>query len=284
MRDLLALVAAVTWGASTVFAGRAVRQGSVVSLTFWSQFLGLVIGVPVILLVGDSAVTRHVLATGAIAGVAIAGALLVLYLSTRYLFVGIASSLSAVVACLGPVVYTAIDHPISTQSSVGVAVCVVSIAIVAGWQRGKAPPIEDRPRFRALIGFFLALLSGVGMGVYYVALAGTSVDAQVWRAIETRLISSILVFIGCSVFARGSIRLSTAEIRAALPVGFLGVVGSLAYALAATSSSLATVVPISSLSPVASVVLGWLMLREKISKLQCVGLFFAMAGVVLITS
>lgn len=283
-RDFLALIAAAAWGASTVFAGRAVRLGSVLSLTFWSQFLGLAVGVPVVLIVGDSAVTPHVLETGALAGVAIAGALIVLYLSTRYLFVGIASSLSAVVACIGPVAYTSINHPISVQAGAGVAVCVVSIAVVAGWQRRRAEPIEDRPRYAALIGFFFALLSGVGMSVYYVALAGTSVDAQIWRAIETRLVSSILIFIGCSVFARGSIRLSTTEIKAALPVGMLGVVGSLAYALAATSSSLATVVPISSLSPVASVVLGWLMLRERISKLQCVGLFFAMAGVVLITS
>ncbi|HWD97170.1 MAG TPA: DMT family transporter [Acidimicrobiales bacterium] len=284
MRDLLALIAAAAWGASTVYAGRAVRQGSVMSLTFWSQFLGLIVGVPVVLFVGDGAVTPHVLATGAIAGVAIAGALLVLYLSTRYLFVGIASSLSAVVACLGPVIYTSINHPISTQSSVGVAICIVSIAVVAGWQRQRAAPVEERARYAALLGFFFALLSGVGMSVYYVALAGTSVDAQIWRATETRLVSSILIFIGCSIFARGSIRLSTSEIKVALPVGMLGVVGSLAYALAATSSSLATVVPISSLSPVVSVALGWLMLREKVSKLQCVGLFFAMAGVVLITS
>lgn len=284
MRDLLALIAAAAWGASTVFAGRAVRLGSVLSLTLWSQFLGLAVAVPVVLLVGDSAVTRHVLITGAVAGVAVAGALLVLYLSTRYLFVGIASSLSAVVACIGPVAYTSISHPIDAQVGVGVAVCVVSIAVVAGWQRRAAPPVEDRPRYGALIGIFFALLSGVGMGVYYVALAGTSVDAQIWRATETRLISSILIFIGCSVFARGSLRLSAVVIKSALPVGLLGVVGSLAYALAATSSSLATVVPISSLSPVVSVVLGWLMLREKISKLQCAGLFFAMAGVVLVTS
>ncbi len=284
MRDLLALLAAAAWGASTVFAGRAARLGSVFNLTFWSQFLGIVVGVPVILIVGDSEVNRHVLATGAVAGVAIAGALLLLYLSTRYLFVGIASALSAVVACLGPVIYTSMNHPISLQTGIGVGVCILSIAVVAGWQRGKSPPVEERPHYSALIGFFLALLSGVGMAVYYVELAGTSVDAQIWRAVETRGVSSLLVLVGCSLFARGSIRLSTPEIKAALPVAMLGVGGSLAYALAATSSSLATVVPISSLSPVASVVLGWLMLREKISKLQCVGLFFAMAGVVLITS
>ena len=284
MHDLLALVAAAAWGASTVFAGRAARLGSVFGLTFWSQFLGIAVGIPVILIVGDSAVNRHVLVTGAIAGVGVAGALLLLYLSTRYLFVGISSALSAVVACLGPVIYTAVNHPISAQAGAGVAVCIISIAVVAGWQRRKAPPVEERAPYSALLGFFFALLSGVGMAVYYVELAGTSVDAQIWRAIETRCVSSLLVFIGCSIFARGSIRMSGPQIRAALPVGMLGVAGSLAYALAATSSSLATVVPISSLSPVASVVLGWLMLHEKISKLQCVGLFFAMAGVVLITS
>jgi drug/metabolite transporter (DMT)-like permease len=284
MRDLLALVAASSWGASTVFAGREVRQGSVLSLTFWSQFFGLMMGVPVILLVGDSAATERVIATGAIAGVAITGALLLLYLSTRYLFVGISSSLCALVACLGPVIYASMKHPISAQATTGVAICVVSIAVVAGWQRQRMVTIEHRPRYAGLVGFFLAVLSGVGMGVYFVELAGTSVDAQIWRGIETRLVSSIIIYVGCTLFARSSIRLSCAEMKAALPVALLALVGSLAYALAATSSSLATVVPISNLSPVAAVLLGWLVLREKISKYQCVGLLFAMAGVVLITS
>jgi drug/metabolite transporter (DMT)-like permease len=280
----LAIFAAGTWGASTVYAGRAVRRGTVASVTFWSQLIGLVLGAPALLVVGPSAVTSHVLLSGAVAGVAVAFSLTFLYLSIRFLFVGIASALSAVVSCLGPVAYSSLSHSISPLCLVGVGVCIVAIVVVVGSKRTDSWQGGHSLRPRPAIGVLAALLSGVGMSVYYVALAGNSVDAQVWRAVDCRFVSAIVLLAASVVFARSVIGVSSAEIKAAFPVGLLSTAGSLAYALAITSSSFATVVPIASLSPVGSVALGWLMLHEQVSKLQVAALFLAMAGIVLVTS
>jgi len=61
-------------------------------------------------------------------------------------------------------------------------------------------------------------------------------------------------------------------------------IASLAYASAVTSRSLAVIVPISSLSPVVTMMLGWLVLHERISRVQFAGLLLAMVGIVLLTT
>src|ERR1019366_9436 len=107
--------------------------------------------------VGPSAVTSHVLLSGAVAGVAVAFSLTFLYLSTRFLFVGIASALSAVVSCLGPVAYSSLSHSIAPLCLVGVVVCVVAIVVVVGWERMDSQQVGHSLRPRPTIGFLAAL-------------------------------------------------------------------------------------------------------------------------------
>jgi drug/metabolite transporter (DMT)-like permease len=267
-----------------MFAGTAARRGSVLSLTFWSQFLGFVIALPVLFVVGTSSVNGRVLALGALAGVGVAISLFFLYLSTRYLFVGVSSALSAVVACACPVLYSWLDHPLSVEAVAGVGVCLVAISVVARWRSGVPTSTVGSLLPREARGVAAALFSGLGLSVYYVCLAGTSVHAQLWEAIDSRLVSAVLLGLTALVFARRSIGASLAEIKGAAPVAVAGIIGALAYASAITSGSLAVIVPIASLSPVVTVLLGWLVLHERISRLQLVGVLLAMVGVVLLTS
>ena len=284
MHVALALVAASGWGASTMLAGRAARRGSVVSVTFWSQFLGFLVASPVLVLAGASSATGHALGAGAIAGVGVGASLYLLYLSTRFLFVGVASALSAVVACAGPVVYSAFGHPLGAQAVAGLAVCLAAILVVGRWRppaRRGTPSSDHR---RELVGALIALASGLGLAVYYVALAGTSVHAQLWEALDSRFVSAAVVA-AAVLCTTGRLALgSMAEVKAAAPVALVGIVAALAYASSVSASSLAVIVPIASLSPVVTVLLGWLVLDERVSHLQLAGLVLAMLGVVLVTA
>jgi drug/metabolite transporter (DMT)-like permease len=256
----------------------------VLSLTFWSQLLGFAIALPVLFVAGSSSVNGHVLWLGALAGLGVGVSLVFLYMSTRYLFVGVASALSALVACTCPVVYSWVDHPLSYKAIAGVAVCLAAISVVARWRSGAPTSAEGAPLKREATGMALALFSGLGLAVYYVCLAGTSVHSQLWEVLDGRFVSIVLLgFVGV-VFARGSLGASRTEIKAAAPVALAGIVGSLAYASAVSAGSLAVIVPISSLSPVVTVGLGWLVLHERISRLQMAGVLLAMVGIVLLTS
>jgi len=181
---VLALVAACGWGTSTVFAGPAARRGSVLSLTFWSRFLGFLIGLPALTVAGSSSLNPHVLLLGSLAGVGVGASLFFLYLSTRYLYVGVSSALSAVVACFCPVVYSWTSHSMNSQEVAGFVVCLVAIAVVARWRAGVVPAAGESRSSREVTGIAAALFSGLGLGVYFVCLAGTSVHAQLWEALN----------------------------------------------------------------------------------------------------
>jgi drug/metabolite transporter (DMT)-like permease len=291
----LAILAAVAWGSSTVLAGGVARKASIMSLTFWSQILGLAVAWPVLFIAGSKVVNLHILGLGALAGIGVGAGLILLYLSTRYIFVGVASAVSAVIACAGPVLFSSINHPLTAQGLIGLFVCLAAISMVARWRTQTtaylamvdlaAVGIEPTSKLsKELTGVLFASLSGLGMGVYYWALAGTNVHAQLWEALDSRVVSSIVILIVAVCFSSESIGVTKTEIKAAAPVAALGIIGALAYATSVSASSLSVVVPISSLSPIVTVMLGWIVLKERASRTQLIALTLAMVGVVLLSA
>jgi drug/metabolite transporter (DMT)-like permease len=230
--------------------------------------------------------------------------LLLLYSSTRFLYVGVASAVSAVVACVIPVAYAALTQPMSAQEAVGVAVCVIALMSVARWrgdsqvamaagvQAGAvpagAPAVAATPdggrRRQELLGVGAALASGVGMGLYYIALAGASAGEQVGEALESRLVSVLVLCVIALSAQRSSLVPRRRTLVSALGTGAFGVVGSLAYATAVRTGSLGVVVPIVSLSPAVTIVAAWLVLSERVSNRQLAGLVLAMVGVAIVTA
>lgn len=65
--------------------------------------------------------------------------------------------------------------------------------------------------------------------------------------------------------------------------GVLGVVGLIFYLQAVTRYRLSVVVPVTSMYPVVTILLSLTILREKISPVQWLGVFFALLAIVLIS-
>lgn len=262
--------------------------------------VGLVIGLPVLLLVHDSDIGRS-LEVSAVAGFGLGFSLLLVYSSMRFLFVGVSSALSAVVACIIPIAYEAARRqPVSLREFLGVAVCAVALLAVARW-RGDSSILEARPRGAAsecatktparwqrhrgdLIGIVAALSSGGAMSIYYIALAGTSPGVQAVEAIESRFLASVILYsLAISLQRRNAIP-ERAMLASAVPVGLFGVIGALAYAIAVRSGNVGVIVPIVSLSPCVTISVAWFSLHEKISRRQLGGIALAMIGLVIITA
>jgi drug/metabolite transporter (DMT)-like permease len=275
-------------------------------VTLWSQAIGLAAAVPVLLVIGPSFDWRSLL-NGCLAGIGVGISLVLLYSSTRYLFIGMSSAISAVVACVIPVAWGAFSHPLSLQEGLGVALCVGALAAVGRW-RGDVevsntvatpalPVIPEgaavgvavaaRPLFRErleVLGVGAALASGVAMSVYYIALAGSSSRVQITEAIESRATASLLVtMIGLTV-ARKAIVPTRTVISGALPSGLFSIAAALCYATVVRSNTLSLIVPIVSLSPGVTIVVAWLALHERISRRQVAGLVLAMIGVIVVTA
>lgn len=272
----------------------------------WSQVLGLVAALPVLLVIGLSLSWRSVLA-GCVAGVGVGISLVLLYSSARFLYIGVSSAVSAVVACVIPVAYSTISHPLSAREGLGVAVCVAALAAVGRW-RGDAQVAPGAPgpapsavpevsavaaavtsvpppgRRREVLGIGAALASGVCMSVYYIALAGTSARVQVTEAITSRVTASVFLSVIGLLVARRALAPTRSLLSGALPAGLFGIVGALCYATTVRAGTLGLIVPIVSLSPVVTIVVAWLALNERISRRQTAGLLLAMLGIVIVTA
>jgi drug/metabolite transporter (DMT)-like permease len=273
-----------------VFAGPMARRDSPLATTFWSQVLGLAVGLPFVFVLGAT-LSAKALLPGAIAGAGAGISLLFLYTSTRHLFVGVASAVSAVVSCVIPVVYSALRTPMSAQEVAGVVLCVLALVGLARWREdgmaaGRPDSLsrkEDGSTERVL-GLSLALASGAAMSLYYIALAGTSAHLQVTEALYSRVVASSVMCGIALMTNRSALTPKPSRLAAALPIGAFGILGALSYASAVRSQTLGIIVPVASLSPAVTIALGWLVLRERVSSRQLAGLLLAMAGVLLVSA
>jgi len=261
------------------------------------------------------ALAGDALVHGAIAGLGSGAGLLVLYSSARYLFAGVASAISAVVSCVIPVAYAALTQPTSVREDAGVTVCVLALVSVARWQgdsqvatapgegagavaAGDGPRAvtvshgpgamaaahQDQRLRQEMLGVGAALASGVGLGVSYIALAGASAGQQLGEALESRLVSVLVVAVIALAVQRSSLAPRRPTLASALGAGAFGIVGSLAYATAVRTGILGVVVPIVSLSPAVTITAAWLVLSEHVSNRQLTGLVLAMAGMAIVTA
>lgn len=280
-----------------MFAERAARSGPPIVVTLWSQILGFLIGCPLLIVVLRS-MTGKAAVHGAIAGLGSGVSLLLLYSSSRHLYVGVSSALSAVVPCVIPVGVAASRQAVTVQEAVGVALCVLALAAVGFWHADATVVLPSGPGadlalsasgpsprpVPKLFGLSPAIGSGVAMSVYYISLAGLSPHLQLGEALESRSVAAVVLIGVAMVIGRGAIAPGRSALRAALPVRAFGIAGALCYAAAVTDKNLGVIVPIVTMSPVVTVVVAWLALHERISRRQIAALLIAMVGAALVSS
>lgn len=290
MSVALAVVAALCWGTSTVCAALAVRDGSVIAVTLWSQLSGLVCGLPLLAGVPLAALTRTDAIAGAVAGLGSGLSLALLYASARKLQPGLASALNNTTAASIPIgVILLLGASATGVTIVGVALCLVAIPFAT---RAPAQPEAqlmlaasaqshaDRRGTRSSVA--VAVASGCAMSVYYLAIAHVQPSLGVWAALEARASSCLALWLFGSVLGRG-IRLTRRQLVPTVAGGVIGMAGGLAYAVAATRGPLIVVVPLVALSPLVTAVVSWRLLRQRLSPAQLVGLVVAMAGSALVS-
>ena len=169
------------------------------------------------------------------------------------------------------------ERPSGLQiAGMGIALAGVILASREPVEEGAAPPN------RAAIG--LALVAAAGFGTFFVGLDRASEGADVpWVIVVSR---------GCSL---ALLVLAALIVRPSLPreggsLAILGLIGLLDlgangfYALATQEGLLSVVSVLGSLYPAVTVVLARIVLAERVSRVQEVGVVLALAGVVAISA
>ncbi len=197
----------------------------------------------------------------------------------RGMAVGVVSVVSTI-AATGPIIPVLVglltgERPSALQLA-GIALALAGIALLAFDRR----PSEGGQRLIPGVG--LALLAALSFGVFLVAIRYASRPDPLWGVLATRA-GSVGALLVLGLVFRSRLRLAADDLPPLFTVGVLDITADVFFAFATTIGLLSIVSILSSLYPVATVLLARIVLNERMARPQQVGVGLALAGVVLIS-
>lgn len=276
MAVLLALASALSWGTGDFIAGRLSRREQVLVVLAWTQLVGLLSVVVLTLAVNDDWPGWNEMWPALVAGA-------VGPLALGCFYRGLAIGTMSVVA---PISATAVAVPVIAGLATGDrpgAAAVVGIALAAAGivLASREPDHIDAQTSRASI--VLALGAALGFGVFLTALPAASDASVPWALLLARTVSVAMCAAALLAAVRGRRHPERADTTAIVAVGILDVGANGLYALASTKGLLSIVSVLGSLYPVMTVILAWLLLHERLARVQQAGVALAFTGVALIS-
>ncbi len=274
---LLAGLSALMYGAADFCGGLGTRKSPLVTVLALSQFVGLVLALGISLLEGQALPIAGDLAWGAISGVCGTAGLAALYTALATTPVAVASPVAAVVGAVIPVLLgvTLGDRP-GSLAWTGIALAVPAIVLLSA---GPAASVKTGPVRRAAL---LGTAAGIGFGLFFFAISRTAHASGLWPLVTARA-STISIVALFALFSGRSLRPARSGLPLILVSGVLDMGANIAFLLASRAGMLSTVAVVSSLYPGPTVLLAWLVLRERLTPLRVCGLALALAGVALIS-
>ena len=268
MAVLLALCSAATYGVGDFFGGTAARRAPATAVLLWSHVVGLgLLLVATLVISGDP--TAGDLAIGAAAGLAGAVGVGLLYHALSLGQMGEIAPVTGLLAAAVPVAagYAQGERPALTAVA-GMVLALAAIVLVSAEGGGSLRP-SDWHAVRVALG------AGLGFGLFFVIISHTGDGSGVWPVAAARA-TSVAVVGTLALTRRVRSDVPTAGARwATAGAGALDMAANVLYLLAVREGLLSVVSVLSSLYPASTVVLAWLILRERFAPMQRVGLLLA---------
>jgi len=278
---LLALVSAVFIGGADFVGGITSRTANGIRVGAYVALVGMPMALAVSL-VGDYEQVSHADVGWSIAaGVSVALGIGCFYVGMARGLISVVAPVAAVVGAVIPVVYAVArgERP-GPVAMVGLVIAFIAVAVVS------LAPSEQHPDAAVVDGVVLALalVSGVLFGLFYVAFSRVSDDAGLWPVTIERAAASVVLVVAAVVMTRGPVKGLRRMLPAVLLVGLLEVAAVVPLLLALQRGPVAIASVVASLYPVTTVLLAAFVLRERLSRLQYVGVACALISVALVSS
>lgn len=273
----LGLLVATTYGAGDFFGGLASRRRSATLVVLWSQGAGLAALLVLVPLLGGSPGPAD-LGLGVAAGLIGLCGVLLLYRGLAVGRMAVVAPVTAVGAAFVPFVAgVAGGEELPASRLAGAVLALAGVALVS---RGHADPGEQAKE-SPLVELALALGAGIAFGVVFVLLARVGGDAGLWPVLTQRAASVPTLLVASSV-AGVPRRATRTDLRLIVPAGLCDAGANALFVAASRAGALSVVGVVSSLYPAATVLLASVVLKERVTRSQGVGLVLAGTGVVLL--
>jgi drug/metabolite transporter (DMT)-like permease len=278
---LLAATAAIGWGASDFFGGDASRQDTPVFMVVaLAELLGTLVVVPVLVIRGTPPPDSPRLLFAALAGIAVTCELGLIY---RAISRGDAF-ITAPTGALGTAV--AVGAGLIAGDPLTVAVAAgLALALLGGGASAWTSPTGRRPGGSPRRTAATCAAAAAAVGIMLISLHAAGRLDPYWATATEHLSTSVSAGLAALAGTRRPLRRRWPGL-AALPklalIALVGAGGDLAYATASRSGALSIVSAVSSLYPVTTIALGYLLLGQRATRTQLAGIALALTGAVLL--
>lgn len=270
--------AAICWTATTLCAARATKHVDSWSLLATVMTVGLVLALPVALIAGlPEHVDRSALGWLVASGCANVAGLLLTYRALRIGKVGVVAPISSTEGAVAAVIAVVAGERLAGGKAAALIAVACGVALAA--HTPERDPDARRDDLRAALFAGLAALS-FGLGLYSTAQVGQSLGVA-WAALPPRVVGVLVIALPLLIARRWHI------VRAALPYAIAGgifeVLGFVTYAFGARHG-LAIAAVLGSQFAALAAVAGFLLYKERLTRIQVAGVAAIVAGVSLLSA
>jgi drug/metabolite transporter (DMT)-like permease len=271
---LFGLAASLSWGSGDFCGGLASRRANPSSVVLVAYAVGFVLMVVLALLWQEPFPAPIDVLWGGLAGVAGVLGLLAFYSALASGKMGITAPVSAVLTAALPVLFSVFTTGLPTLLQVGgFLLALLAIGLISRPERTEG----------ASKGIGLAVLAGCGFGCFFILISRVAPTAVFWPLAVARL-TSVLVLLGVLLVRRQKVALGMRVAPLVALAGTLDAIGNAFFVLAAHSGRLDVAAILSSLYPAATVLLAALILRERVTRVQGIGVLLALLAIPLISA
>ncbi|MBT8366539.1 MAG: DMT family transporter [Deltaproteobacteria bacterium] len=267
------LVSAASWGSGDFSGGFATKSSSVSGVLLVGCIVSVVLLSICALWLGSSAPNIFSLTAGAMAGVTGLIGLAALYKGLASGQMGIVAPLAAVTTATLPVLWGMFleGFPSSLQI-MGFVVAFTAIWLLS------VPEKSQKIQLRQIS---LPITAGIFLGLSLILIDQAAEQTVLWSLVATRITGIAILMVLLLIFRKGSMPPKRNYPIVCL-AGIFDTGGYTFYALAARTGRLDTAAVLASMYPAATVLLAWLLLKERLSRRQWIGVIAALAAIIMI--
>ena len=271
---IFGLAASLCWGSGDFNGGLASRRANASSVVTVAYAVGFVLLVVLALLWKEPLPSTVDIVWGGLSGLAGALGLIAFYSALSIGRMGIAAPISAVLTAGFPVIFSAFTQGLPGPLQLGgFLLAILAIALISRPERSKG-----RPK-----GIGLALLAGCGFGCFFILISRANHAETFWPLSVARLTAVLLLLLVIWIRQQSVMPGLTVAPLLVLLAGVLDALGNVFFVLATHTGRLDVAAVLSSLYPAATVLLAALVLRERVTRIQAIGILLALLAVPLIS-
>ena len=271
---IFGLAASLCWGSGDFNGGLASRRAKPASVVTAAYAVGFVLLLVLAFIWREPFPAPIDIFWGGIAGLAGAIGLISFYSALSIGLMGIAAPVSAVLTAALPVFFSVFIEGLPSLIQLGgFFLALLAIVLISRPERSKG-----RPK-----GIGLALLAGCGFGLFFILISRVNHGETFWPLAVARLTAVLTMLI--TVLIRRQPKLPGLIVAPlVLLAGVLDAIGNTFFVLAAHSGRLDIAAVLSSLYPAATVILAAIVLHERVTRIQAIGILLALIAVPLISA